>query len=164
MRSLLSLVALCALSSVPLRADTFDITFSGTLSGSGTFTTDGICTLCSPDFSHIGVGLLSLTINIDRDSGPNAFDFIDDPGGSDGTVYRRAINELCYSAINSENTSDGLNIIGAIVGVWDFHRPGLLATGTVSITPAVPEPNSLFLVTPILAIVGLRWRHQRHRV
>jgi hypothetical protein len=71
MRLLLPLVALCALSSVPLRADMFDITLSGTtLSGSGTFTTDGTCSLCK----FPGFGLLSLTINIGPDSGADAFD------------------------------------------------------------------------------------------
>ena len=71
MRIVLPLVALCALSSVPLKADMFDITLTGdpgSLSGDGTFTTDGICSVCFP-----GMGLLSVTINIGPDSGMNAF-------------------------------------------------------------------------------------------
>jgi len=59
MRLLLLLVALCALASAPLRADIFDITLTGnpgSPSGSGTFSTDGTCTLCTP-----ASGLLSLT-------------------------------------------------------------------------------------------------------
>ena len=64
MRLLLPLVALCTLSSVPLTADMFHITLSGTtLSGTGTFTTDGKCQMCLP-----GAGFLSLTIKIGSDS------------------------------------------------------------------------------------------------
>jgi hypothetical protein len=85
MRFLRSLVALCALSSVPLRADMFNITLSGSLSGSGTFTTDGTCVICMPS----GLGLLSLTINIGPDSGTDAFDIRDDAFFTALTLYQR---------------------------------------------------------------------------
>ena len=60
-----------------------DITFAGSLSGSGTFSTDGTCALCVP-----GAGLLSLTINIGPDSGTDAFDLSDD-GLGPLTLYQR---------------------------------------------------------------------------
>jgi hypothetical protein len=72
-RLLLPLLALCALSSAPLRAsDIFDITLTGnpgSVSGNGTFTTDGICVFCRPD-----LGMLRLTINIGANTGMDAFD------------------------------------------------------------------------------------------
>ena len=56
MRLLLPLVALCALASAPLRADMFHITLTGnpgSPSGSGTFSTDGTCTLCTTWFRFV---------------------------------------------------------------------------------------------------------------
>ncbi len=47
------LALLFALSAVA-SADSFQITFTGIGSGTGQFTTDGVCTMCSP-----GAGLLS---------------------------------------------------------------------------------------------------------
>jgi hypothetical protein len=155
MRFLVPLVALCALSTAPLRAsDIFNITLSAGLSGlsgSGTFTTDGICSVCRP-----GLGLLSLTINIGLDnSGLNAFDISDD--NLFNVSYERGPNFLFYDAHNSE-TGDILNMID---NLWDLTRAGsMIGAGTFSVTP-VPEPHSLFLLMPIVAIVGLRWRHQR---
>ena len=156
MRFLLSLVALCALSSVPLRAsDIFNITLTGDLSGSGTFTTDGICTLCEP-----GLGLLSLTINIGPDSGTDAFDISDDFfSGPPPTFYDRPPNQLSYGGVNSE-TGDTLNML--FFSQWELLRGTLIDTGTFTVTPA-PELGSLFLLMPIVTVFGLRWRHQRHR-
>ena len=159
MRFLLSLVALCALSSVPLRADMFNITLSGSLSGSGTFTTDGTCVICMPS----GLGLLSLTINIGPDSGMNAFDISDDHLGP--VFYQRGADFLSYSGTNSE-TGDVLNMVvepnnWALTGA----NGSTLGTGTFSITPsaAVPEPSFLFLLMPIVALGSLHLRYQRDR-
>jgi hypothetical protein len=166
MRFLLPLVALCALSSAPLRAEVFyDITLTsvvGGLSGSGTFTTDVQCGFCAPNS-----GLLSLTINIGPDSGAAAFDIIDDQPGAE---YIRDSNALFYIgrdtefATNSE-TGDRFALSFAVPNsrTWELLRGTLVDTGTYSVAP-VPEPRSLFLLMPIVAIVGLRWRHQRHRV
>src|SRR5262249_29258649 len=146
-------------SSVPLRADMFHITLSGaTLSGSGTFTTDGTCVICMPS----GLGLLSLTINIGLDSGMNVFDISDDHLGP--VFYQRGANVLFYSGTNSE-TGDVLNMVAepnnwALTGA----NGSTLGSGIYSVTPAatVPEPSSLFPLMPIVALVGLRLRHQRH--
>src|SRR5262249_32489017 len=125
MRLLLPLVALCALSSVPLRADMFDITLSGTtLSGSGTFTTDGTCSLCR----FPGFGLLSLTINIGPDSGADAFDLSDDGLGA-LTLYQRPGNTLAYQGTNSE-TNDFLDME---LNIWFLTRAGsTIGSGTYS--------------------------------
>jgi len=136
----------------------FDITLTGnpfSPSGSGTFTTDGICTTCMP-----GDGLLSLTINIGPDSGTQPFDISDDFGII--ATYVRSTNSLDYMGRNSE-TGDTLHMIASNSN-WSLvpatgDQSGI---GTFSVTPT-PEPSSLFLLIPVVALVGLRWRHQRHR-
>jgi hypothetical protein len=155
MRFVLPLVALCALSSVPLRAsDIFDITLTGGLSGNGTLTTDGTCPNCIP---VIG-GLLSLTINIGPDSGADAFDITDDNLGV--AEFFRTMRILTYSATNSE-TGDMLHMFQFSTWIWEGGGAG--AAGTYSITPEVPEPRSLVLLMPAVALVGLRVKYQRHR-
>ena len=156
MRFLFPLVTLCALSSVPLRADTLNITFSGSLSGSGTFSTDGTCTLCVPS-----AGLLSLAINIGPDSGTDAFDLSDD-GLGPLTLYQRSTNTLAYQGTNSE-TNDFLDME---LNIWSLSQAGsTIGSGTYSVMPAaaVPEPSSLFLLTAIVPLFSLRWRQWRHR-
>src|SRR5215469_2398246 len=148
MRLLLPLVALCALASAPLRADIFDITLTGnpaSPSGNGTFSTDGTCTLCTP-----GSGLLSLTVNIGPNSGPDAFDISDDALGT-LVLYQRSTNTLAYQGTNSE-TNDFLDME---LNIWFLTRAGsTIGSGTYSVTPTpVPEPRSLFLLMPIVALV-----------
>jgi hypothetical protein len=159
MRLLLPLVALCVLASAPLRADMFDIRLTGnpgSPSGSGTFSTDGTCTLCTP-----GSGLLSLTVNIGPNSGMDAFDISDDALGT-LTLYQRPANTLAYQGTNSE-TNDFLDME---LNIWFLSRAGsMIGLGTYSVTPvaAVPEPSYLFPLMPMVALVGLRLRRQ-HRV
>ncbi|HKE23328.1 MAG TPA: PEP-CTERM sorting domain-containing protein [Bryobacteraceae bacterium] len=156
MRSLFLLLALCVvLLSVPLRAsDISDITLTGSLSGNGMFSTDGICSLCQ----FPNAGLLSLTINIGPDSGTDAFDLSDD---SLGTIklYQRPTNTLGYQGTNSE-TNDFLDME---LNVWFLTRAGsTIGSGTYSVTPApVPEPASLILLIAGVALIVLslrRWR------
>ena len=129
----------------------FDITLSGSQLGSGTFTTDGTCSLCTA-----GDGLLTLTINIGPDSGTDAFDISDDGLGA-LTLYQPPANTLAYQGTNSE-TNDFLDME---LNIWFLTQAGTtIGSGTYSVTP-VPEPNYLFLLMPIVALVGLRWRHQR---
>jgi hypothetical protein len=70
------------------------------------------------------------------------------------------VNTLAYRGLNSE-TND---ILDMELHIWNLttQAGSPLGIGTYTVTPA-PEPSSLFLVMPILAIVGLRWRHQHHR-
>jgi hypothetical protein len=129
----------------------FNITFLGSLSGSGTFSTDGTCTLCQ----FPGFGLLSLTVNIGPDSGTDAFDLSDDVLGA-LMLYQRPTNTLAYQGTNSE-TNDFLDME---LNIWFLTRAGsTIGSGTYSVTPAasVPEPRSLFLLVPIVALVGLRF-------
>jgi len=107
-----------------------------------------------------GAGFLSLTINIGSDSGTDAFDISDDALGA-LTLYERPTNTFAYQGTNSE-TNDFLDMS---LNDWFLTRAGSsIGSGTYSITPAVvPEPSSLFLLMPIAALVGQRWRHQRRR-
>jgi hypothetical protein len=155
MRFLLPLVALWALASAPLRADMFHITLTGSQSGSGIFSTNATCTLCTP-----GSGLLSLTVNIGANSGTDAFDISDDALGT-LTLYQRPTNTLAYQGTNSE-TNDFLDME---LNIWSLTRAGtMIGSGTYSVTAAsVPEPSCLFPLIPMAALVGLRLRRQ-HRV
>jgi hypothetical protein len=133
-----------------------DITLTGnpgSPSGSGTFTTDGICTLCTP-----GSGLLSLTVNIGPNSGTDAFDISDDVLGT-LTLYQRSTNTLAYQGTNSE-TNDFLDME---LNIWFLTQAGsTIGSGAYFVTPAtaVPEPSYLFPLMLIAALVGLHWRHQ----
>jgi hypothetical protein len=114
-----------------------------------------MCSDCFP-----GLGLLSLTINIGINSGPAAFDIIDDADAG-LTEYDRTNNLLLYARINSE-TGDGLGLTRSPFRTWVLIHGGMEeAPGGVSITPAAtPEPRSLFLLMPIVAVLVLRWRGQ----
>jgi hypothetical protein len=130
-----------------------DIKFLGSLSGSGTFSTDGTCSMCLP-----GAGLLSLNINIGPDTGTDAFDISDDSLGA-LTFYQRLANNLAYQGTNSE-ANDFLDMG---LNIWFLTRAGsMIGSGTFSVTPAatVPEPSSPLLIT-VVALVGLRLRHWR---
>jgi hypothetical protein len=58
---------------------------------------------------------------------------------------------------NNSETSDMLEM-GSTFSTWDLRdAPGFITdSGTYSVTPA-PEPRSLFLLMPIVVIVGMRW-------
>ena len=86
-----------------------------------------------------------------------AFDINDDVG-SVNALYNRSVNALAYSSFDSE-TDFHLSIIGT---TWQLVGAGTVDVGTLTVTP-VPEPGSLFLLMPIVAVVGLHLRHQRRR-
>jgi hypothetical protein len=149
MASLLLLGAL-GLSVATARADSFQLTFIGDLSGTGTFTTDGLCTGCI-----IGHGLLTFTLNLGSDSGASAFDITDD-SGSQNTSYNRTVNTMGYAAINSE-TGDGLSFStgGAGTHTWVMGNATQSFSGTYTITPiATPEPRLFTLLLTGLLLVG----------
>jgi hypothetical protein len=108
-----------------------------------------------------GSGLLSLTINIGPDDGTSAFDISDDAFTTTLTLYQRPDNNLGFVATNSE-TGD---ILDMELHIWNLHRAGQsIGLGTYSVTPvAAPEPSSLFLLITTVPVVGLLWRHGRHR-
>ena len=76
-------------------------------------------------------------------------------------LYQQPTNTLAYQGTNSE-TNDFLDME---LNIWSLTRAGsTIGSGTYFVTPTpVPEPSSLFLLMPIVALGGLRLRHQRHR-
>jgi hypothetical protein len=101
--------------------------------------------------------LLSVTINIGPDSGADVFDIVDDSVSL--LLYQRLPNNFDYTGINSE-TGDLLDME---LNLWSLTRAGtVIGSGPFSALPAVaPEPGSLFLVIPAIALIGLRWRRRR---
>jgi hypothetical protein len=119
MRFALPLVKLCASSSAPLRGDMFDITLTpipgSVLSRSGILTTDGTCVICTPA-SVGGSGLLSLTINVDISTGPDAFDITDDsmgPGGPLFAIYLRPTNSLGLGRVQTSKTEISVQTVNS---------------------------------------------------
>jgi hypothetical protein len=151
----LPLVVLCLLFSAVAEADSFQITFTGTASGTGQFTTDGVCTMCSP-----GAGLLTWVVGIGPDTGPNAFDIVDDGPATVTITYDRLTNSFTsIGTFNSENL-DFLILFPNLT--WDLSTIQGDFSGTYSVSPAgvgVPEPStSLLLLLSAIALAGLSVR------
>jgi hypothetical protein len=148
MRFLLPVVLACALFSVPLKADFFDITFTGDATGSGNFSTNGACGSCTPGAG----GFQSFFANF----AAGTFDSADDSWSG---TYTRATNRLGADDTDSENTAISifLNPNGSGTGIWSMSLPaGRKLNGSFTFS-AVPEPSSVVLFTTILALLGLGW-------
>jgi hypothetical protein len=88
----------------------------------------------------------------------DAFDITDDSVSL--LLYQRPPNNFDYTGINSE-TGDLLDME---LNLWSLTRAGtVIGSGPFSALPvaSAPEPGSLFLVMPVIALIGLRWRRQR---
>jgi hypothetical protein len=141
------LVLFLGISAVA-KADSFQISFAGSASGSGQFTTDGVCTMCSP-----GAGLLTWVVGIGPDTGPNAFDIVDDGPATVTITYDRSTNSLSsIGTFNSEN-NDFLIFYSDLN--WSLSSLQGDFTGTYSVSPSgVPEPPTsvlLLLAAMVLA-------------
>jgi hypothetical protein len=82
-------LVLFVVSTHVAKADSFQITFTGNASGTGQFTTDGVCTMCFPT-----AGLLTWLVSIGPDSGSNAFDIVDDGPATVTITYDRLTNSF----------------------------------------------------------------------
>lgn len=147
-RLLLPLAVLLLMSAATLKADSFTVAFTGSVSGTGQFSTDGICNLCKP-----GLGLLSLTVNLGPDFGPNAFDITDDLESALNDLFARSTDMLFVREIDSE-TNDGLDMTPFVGGgLWSLDESsGHVLVGSYSIAP-VPETSSVGLLLSVLALV-----------
>jgi hypothetical protein len=152
LRSILLLSSLIVLSGVA-KADSFQITFNGNASGSGQFTTDGVCTMCS-----LGAGLLTWLVGIGPDTGPNAFDITDDGPATATITYDRLTNSFSsIGTFNSEN-NDFLILFPNFTLQGDF-------SGTYVVTPVgTPEPSTLALLflSALVLGAGMAWRRKAH--
>jgi hypothetical protein len=151
----LLLMAVFVLFSAVARADSFQITFTGNASGTGQFTTDGVCTMCSPT-----AGLLTWVAAVGPDTGPNAFDIVDDGPAIATITYNRLTNSFSsIGTFNSEN-HDFLILFSGLN--WSLSSLQGDFSGTYTVTPVgVPEPpTSALLLVPAIALIGLSIRRR----
>ena len=151
------LVLILLLGAAGARADTFNIVFTGSISASGSFTTDGSCSSCS-----MGAGLLSFTVDIGQDTGVKAFD-LDDPGAMFLT-FDRPTAVLIGDLLNSE-TADALTLRSILTGTPNFFFGTIQVpdrfSGTFTINAAtVPEPSPVILLVTVVAMAGYLTRRK----
>jgi len=159
----IALFALLAVSGVTARADSFGITLtgnSGSPSGTGTFTTNGICTLCF-DF---GGGILGFSASLGSDTGAKAFDLADD---FPVLLFDRTTGSLAGSTDMDSETFDVLTFTSGTN--WQLVSGFKTYSGRYTIA-ALAEPSALAaLAAMILGLVGWRawgrwkfpWQKQR---
>ena len=153
-RLLLSLVLFLGLSTAA-KADSFQIIFTGTATGTGQFTTDGSCTMCSPT-----AGLLTWVVSIPTDSGPDAFDIVDDGPATTKITYDRLTNTFTsIGTFNSENFGDFFNLFNNNTWILSTANGDFAGTYTVSPT-GVPEPPTSVLLLSTIVLVG--WFRRRN--
>ena len=135
------LLALLFTLSTVAKADSFQITFTGTGSGTGQFTTDGVCTMCSP-----GAGLLTWLVSVGPDTGPNAFDITDDGPATVTITYDRLTNS--FSSIGTFNSENNDFFILHSTLTWSLSSLQGDFSGTYAVAPLVttPEPSTLALL------------------
>ena len=155
------LLALVCLDDVTrASADQFTLTFTGGLSGTGSMTTDGICSVCTK-----GGGLLSLTINLGSFSGASAFDIVDDDLGFGGPAYNRSSNSL-DAPLWDLSESPGAQLVISSQGSWEVSAfVGGQFVGTYAISPviaAVPESSTFVLLVAGVGLLGFIIRGKTH--
>ena len=134
--------------SAVAEADSFQITFTGGASGTGQFTTDGVCAMCFPT-----AGLLTWVVAIGPDTGSSAFDIVDDGPATASITYNRLTNSFSsVGTFNSEN-NDFFILFSDLN--WNLSTIEGDFSGTYTVSPAgVPEPSTsalLFLSAMVLA-------------
>jgi hypothetical protein len=149
------LALLFALSAVA-KADSFQITFTGTGSGTGQFTTDGVCTLCSP-----GAGLFTWLVNIGPDTGPNAFDITDDGPATATITYDRLTNS--FSSIGTFNSENNDFFILHSTLTWSLSSLQGDFSGTYAVAPlaTTPEPSTLTLLSLSILVLAAAMARRR---
>jgi hypothetical protein len=137
-------------------ADEFTLTFTGGLSGTGSMTTDGICSTCTK-----GGGLLALTINLGSFSGASAFDIVDDFVEFGCPCYDRSSNSL-DAPLWDLSESPGAQLVISPQGSWEISAVvGGQFLGTYAISPAiaaVPEPSTFAVFVAGVGLLGFMIR------
>ena len=141
-------------------ADEFKLTFTGDLSGAGSMTTDGICSVCTK-----GAGLLSLTINLGSFSGASAFDIVDDFVEFGCPCYDRSSNSL-DAPLWDLSESPGAQLVISSQGSWEISAVvGGQFVGTYAISPViapVPGPNTFAFLVTAVGLLGFVVRRKAH--
>ena len=149
--------ALVAVSGSLTYADTFQIeaTFTGSVHGFGSFTTDGICLICTE-----ASGLSNFTFSILDASFDDADALIGNFTFTRQTLFVQSLfmkDSLTGDSINFTPIQPGP---GSFSSVWiDSGVPKFSNNGTVA---PVPEPSSLILLFTLLAITS-KWRGRNLR-
>jgi len=153
------LVLVCLVDVRFTAADELTLTFTGGLSGTGSMTTDGICSVCTK-----GGGLLSLTINLGSFSGASAFDIVDDFVEFGCPCYDRSSNSL-DAPLWDLSESPGAQLVISPLG-WEISAVvGGQFLGTYAISPAiaaVPGPNTFALLVTAVGLLGFVVRGKAH--
>jgi len=153
------LVLVCLVDVRFTAADELTLTFTGGLSGTGSMTTDGICSVCTK-----GGGLLSLTINLGSFSGASAFDIVDDFVEFGCPCYDRSSNSL-DAPLWDLSESPGAQLVISPLG-WEISAAvGGQFLGTYAISPAiaaVPGPNTFALLVTAVGLLGFVVRGKAH--
>jgi hypothetical protein len=145
--------ALVAVSAPLTYADSFKIqaTFTGGVFGAGSFTTDGVCLVCT-EVS----GLSNFTFSVLDAS------FNDAVALTGNFTFTRQTLFVQSLFMKDSSTGDSINFTpiqpgpGTFSSVWiDSGIPKTSNTGTVS---PVPEPSSLIPLFVSLAIITAKWR------
>jgi hypothetical protein len=148
-------VVLSLISLVPFlaHADVFYISFTGDLTGTGSFTTDGTCQVCSFPGS-----LLTATVSLGANTGSSAFDTVDD---SVALNFDRTLNFFDPSIWTNSET--GQNLYFLPDRDWELGtNPQNFVHGKYSVS-SVPEPGSVSLFLTVIATVTLVGRKRRIR-
>jgi hypothetical protein len=145
----LALPVLLLLSAGSARADLWQITFNGDLSGSGSFTTDGTCVMCSNLLGTVE----TFTASLGPNTGTSAFDT------TDGLIlFNRSTGSLLAPLLVNGNA---LSLIG---NDWTLFTLNGISTGTYSVADprSIPEPaTGVMLSMLLLGFVG--WRTARQK-
>ena len=152
---LLALLLMFLGFSAVAKADSFQITLTGTGSGTGQFTTDGVCTRCSP-----GAGLRTWVVGVGPDTGSNAFDIVDDGPATVTITFDRSTNTL--SSIGTFNSENNDFLIFHSDLNWSLSSLQGDFSGTYAVSPSgVPEPPTsvLLLLSAMVLAAGMALRN-----
>lgn len=154
------LVLVCLVDVRFAAADEFTLTFTGGLTGTGSMTTDGICSTCTK-----AGGLLSLTIDLGSFSGASAFDIVDDDLAFGGPAFNRSATSL-DAPLWDLSESPGAQLVILSQGSWEISAViGGQFLGTYAISPAiaaVPEPNTFAFLVTAVGLLGFTIRGKTH--
>jgi hypothetical protein len=151
------------LCAVGANADTFQIQFTGDLTGTGSFTTDGVCAQCQQGF-----GLLSFLVDLGTDTGADQFDLAMDANNLD---WDPSLGTFLVIHPELDNIETGDKIVLSSnpppppASVWDWHlisSSGETFTGLYTITEVsgVPEPGPMILLVTMMTILAVLSRRR----
>jgi hypothetical protein len=153
------------LAANSLLADSFTITGTADMSTipgisvgeqwTGTLTTDGTCSVCTPNTPTFNGGLLTLSI----DMYGNVFTALDAEGYPASPIFDRASGNLTLAV----SAGGDIISIGEPSGTFDLSDEDVGASGTFSISAgsSTPEPAGIVLLSTVLVITFVTLRKKK---